>query len=539
MMRSLLGILAAVACAGCGGSHGSGGEHEHAHGEHEHGEHAQEGHGAEAADDHGHGHEGASESVTIWGATTQLFVEFSALVVGEESAFAAHLTRLADHGAVDTGTVVVELSGAGGPTERFSVEAPLVPGIFRPVARPTAAGRRKVTVRLTSPTLSETFELGEFSVFATRAEAEAAAAPEAEDGTEISFLLEQQWPIPFGITQVEVRPLRPTVPAFATLTLPPQAETVLTAPREGRVLAVEGGLLAVGAEVAAGAVVAALSSAAGGGEDLASLDLAVEQAAIRGQAAQRELSRVRPLVEQGVVAARRLDEAKAAAAQAQAELRSARRRRDSRGQSQRVAGRADTLDLPSPLSGVVAEVYVASGAWVAEGQPIARIVDVTKLWLDVGVPEAYVGRLGAVSGAWYELAGFPEPFEVGADALVSVGTGLDPRTRALPVRFWVDNPDRKLRAGMSTLAHLITAPPEARPAVPVSALVDDAGVDVVYAQTGGESFVRRVVRLGVRDGASVEVLSGVAPGEWVVSRGAYSVKLASTATESIGHGHAH
>jgi cobalt-zinc-cadmium efflux system membrane fusion protein len=51
--------------------------------------------------------------------------------------------------------------------------------------------------------------------------------------------------------------------------------------------------------------------------------------------------------------------------------------------------------------------------------------------------------------------------------------------------------------------------------------------------------VRRVVRLGVRDGASVEVLSGVAPGEWVVSRGAYSVKLASTATESIGHGHAH
>jgi cobalt-zinc-cadmium efflux system membrane fusion protein len=61
---------------------------------------------------------------------------------------------------------------------------------------------------------------------------------------------------------------------------------------------------------------------------------------------------------------------------------------------------------------------------------------------------------------------------------------------------------------------------------------------VVYVQTGGESFVRRPVELGARDGAYVAV-QGVEAGEWIATQGAYSVKLASTSTESVGHGHGH
>jgi multidrug efflux pump subunit AcrA (membrane-fusion protein) len=120
-----------------------------------------------------------------------------------------------------------------------------------------------------------------------------------------------------------------------------------------------------------------------------------------------------------------------------------------------------------------------------------------------------------------------------------VGTELDARRRTLPVRFRVDNIRRDLFAGTQTLAYLIADEPVLTTAVPADAVVDDAGVDVVYVQTGGESFERRPVRLGIRDGDLVEVTEGVSPGEWVVARGAYSVKLASTSTESIGHGHAH
>jgi multidrug efflux pump subunit AcrA (membrane-fusion protein) len=47
------------------------------------------------------------------------------------------------------------------------------------------------------------------------------------------------------------------------------------------------------------------------------------------------------------------------------------------------------------------------------------------------------------------------------------------------------------------------------------------------------------VRLGIRDGDYVQVIEGVAPGERVVTRGAYLVRLAGSAPAAAGHGHAH
>ena len=76
-------------------------------------------------------------------------------------------------------------------------------------------------------------------------------------------------------------------------------------------------------------------------------------------------------------------------------------------------------------------------------------------------------------------------------------------------------------------------------AVPETAIVDDAGRKVVYVQVEGESFERRLVALGIRSGGWVQVTSGVAKGERVVSRGAYEIKLAASGGAVPEHGHAH
>ena len=76
-------------------------------------------------------------------------------------------------------------------------------------------------------------------------------------------------------------------------------------------------------------------------------------------------------------------------------------------------------------------------------------------------------------------------------------------------------------------------------AVPGSAVIDESGVPHVFVMTGGESFERRPVRVGTREGDWVEIVEGLEPGQRVVSRGAYLVKLAATKTGEIGHGHAH
>jgi len=477
--------------------------------------------------------------VTKWGDTTQLFVEFPALVVGEESPFSAHLTRLADHFAIDRGTVTVELTGGQQAIERFTISGPVSPGIFRPVVTPAHTGERTVTLRLDSAAASEVHEVGNFTVFETREAAEAASDEPAEDAEAISFLLEQQWPVRFHIEQLELRSMRPSVPAFAELVRPSDSETIVTAPRDGRLVAIGGRFPVVGEAVAADEPMFSLGVVPQDDVDPASIDLAVDRASVRARAAQREVDRLEPLVEQGVVAQRRLDEAQSELSAARAELRSARRQRENLGQSQRVEGDGESIDIPSPISGDVAELHVAPGAWVSAGDPLARVVDGGSLWLDVAVPEAYLGRLGNVSGVWFELENFDGAFELGGGALVSIGTEVDPTTRTLPVRFAIDNVRRELFAGMTMRAHIVVEAPQLTVAIPTDAIVDDAGTDVVYVQTSGETFARRPVRLGIRDSGYVEAISGVSAGEWIVAEGAWSVKLAATSTDSIGHGHAH
>jgi membrane fusion protein, heavy metal efflux system len=75
--------------------------------------------------------------------------------------------------------------------------------------------------------------------------------------------------------------------------------------------------------------------------------------------------------------------------------------------------------------------------------------------------------------------------------------------------------------------------------VPTSALVDEDGRAVVFVQLSGETFEKRDLELGIRDGAYVQILSGVSEGERVVTQGAYAIRLASVSTTIPAHGHSH
>ena len=77
------------------------------------------------------------------------------------------------------------------------------------------------------------------------------------------------------------------------------------------------------------------------------------------------------------------------------------------------------------------------------------------------------------------------------------------------------------------------------PAVPESAIVDDGGRPVVFVQLEGEKFARRPVTLGNRESGYVQVLEGVRPGERVVTRGAYLIRLAAMSNQIPAHGHVH
>src|SRR5687767_6627587 len=95
---------------------------------------------------------------------TQLFVEFPALVRGEESSFAAHLTRLVDFKPVADGTLTVTLSGGGFPDERGQATVSKTPGIFKPVLKPQYVGIRRLRFIVDGPNLHSTHDLGDVEV---------------------------------------------------------------------------------------------------------------------------------------------------------------------------------------------------------------------------------------------------------------------------------------------------------------------------------------------------------------------------------------
>jgi membrane fusion protein, heavy metal efflux system len=129
--------------------------------------------------------------------------------------------------------------------------------------------------------------------------------------------------------------------------------------------------------------------------------------------------------------------------------------------------------------------------------------------------------------------------ELPAEALLARGGRIDPRTQTLPLLFAIDDASGRLPIGAHARVHLVTGEERKSLTVPSSALVDDGGLFVVFVQVEGEAFERRVVRAGTRDRGYVEILSGVAAGEHVVSRGAWSVKLAASSGSVPAHGHAH
>ena len=130
-----------------------------------------------------------------------------------------------------------------------------------------------------------------------------------------------------------------------------------------------------------------------------------------------------------------------------------------------------------------------------------------------------------------------DPIDVGR--LVSVANFVDPKTRTVKVIYELTNGNRQLAVEQAASLRLFRQSRKEGPAILESAVVDDAGRPVVYVQTGGESFERRAVMLGERQGGMVLVTEGLSPGERVVTKGAYLIRLASMSTQAPAHGHAH
>lgn len=207
-----------------------------------------------------------------------------------------------------------------------------------------------------------------------------------------------------------------------------------------------------------------------------------------------------------------------------------------------VAGKqtANGVSVVSPMNGYLKNLQVKEGDYVAVGQPLATISQNSRLVLRAEVSERYYQYLPAVQSANFRTPYDDKVYKLSDlhGRMLSFGKASDANSFYIPVTFEFDNKGAVI-PGSFVEIYLLTSPMEEVLSVPVSALIEEQGVYSVFIRLDEEGYQKREVKLGANNGSEVQILSGLKPGETVVTQGAYQIKLASASNAIPAHTHNH
>jgi membrane fusion protein, copper/silver efflux system len=172
------------------------------------------------------------------------------------------------------------------------------------------------------------------------------------------------------------------------------------------------------------------------------------------------------------------------------------------------------LVVRSPIRGTVLEKRVVQGQYVAEGQDLYLLADLSDLWLSAKVYEQDLGAIRVGQAAAASFAAFPGRSFRGRIRFID--PVVDPATRTAGVRIELPNPDGALKPGMFADVELQVELGSGL-AIPRSAVLDTGVRQVVYVRLSPTRFAGREVRVGQRSGDLVEIVQGLAAGEQVVT----------------------
>ncbi len=503
--------------------------------------------------------------LTIWTKQHEFFLEHEIPQAENPAGFALHITNLADGSPRTAGPLEMQFQ-LGKTKLQIHLQEPARPGIYLAEVQFPTVGNWKWTLQVDK----DRPPLPEVVVYSTKDAVGQAGSSQADPAGSITMLKEQQWPARLKTETAEKKNLADRVPATARITACRTHTARISAPAAGTLQSPsQAQRVPLGKQVQAGETLAVLRIPLLAGDlgDWESGKIQRQDTMVRAkhevsrgeaalQTAQANLrleenafTRIQTLHAQSAKSDRELEEARFQLVSAQASLGSAEEtlgawtRALASFESDKDAflaqeSRSMELKLLSPISGQVIHAPTAGGEWLNEGDLLFEIQDLSQLHVSIRVPETDLTRLGK-----FPRAHLPHPSNGSQVELPGLGGKLllaapkvHPVTHSAELLYEIPNPGW-LRAGMTLRAHLATGPERSVLAVPPSALVDDAGLDVVFVQTAGESFSRRTVRTGAWNEDAVEILEGLQEGEMVVVDGAYIVLLVSLSGVIPEHSH--
>src|SRR5712691_4262483 len=182
-----------------------------------------------------------------------------------------------------------------------------------------------------------------------------------------------------------------------------------------------------------------------------------------------------------------------------------------------------TIVVPAPITGVITSRSANLGQVVAMGQELLSVTDLSEVWVVGDLYEQDFKMATVGSEATITTPAYPSLMLRGRVSYID--PRVDSQSRTAKARIEVPNSDGRLRLGMYVTVSFTT--PGGRAVVVPRAAVQTIGDrQVVFVPAKGEEgkFIQRQVRLGSAVGDNYTVLSGLKPGETVVTEGSFFLR---------------
>lgn len=334
-----------------------------------------------------------------------------------------------------------------------------------------------------------------------------------------------------GLGVVKFRQIQSAIGQAAAFQPPPEAVTTIIAQQDrwpatlgaiGTVAAVQG--VVVSADLPGTVERIAFESGrfVHQGDMLVQLDTRQERAQLAAGEAERQLAvlnfgRMRGLLEQRVISQSEYDQATAQQKQTDARVGEIR-------------ATIERKTIRAPFSGVLGIRQVNRGQYLAAGDPIVPLQALQPIYVNFGVPQQDVTRIkvgGDVHITAEELPGVELTGRVSA-----INSVVDEATRNVQVQATLPNRDGRLRPGMFVQTTLGTGTSNAVIALPAPAISYAPYGDSVFVVTelkdpNGRPYKgvrQQFVKVGGSRGDQVAVLSGIEPGDEIVTSGVFKLR---------------
>jgi HlyD family secretion protein len=195
-----------------------------------------------------------------------------------------------------------------------------------------------------------------------------------------------------------------------------------------------------------------------------------------------------------------------------------------KAETQRLQEQFDRHTMKAPFDGFISAEHTEIGQWLMQGDPVAEIVELNEIDVEIAVVEDFIGNLHVDLEGPLEIPSLPQEKFVGRVAIINPQADL--RARAFPVKVRVanriENGQPLLKAGMFARVTLPVGKATTYALVPKDAVVLGGPSPIVYmAQAaGGKTTAKPVpVTLGPSQGIWIAAMGEVKAGDQIVIEG--------------------